>query len=134
MIGKIALLFAPTIILIIIPFLIKRVFFSRKQKLLKLVEKNKKLQKFLYFLLVENYYKIFISHLKSFHSIIHIEKWIKHTNEPYYISEAFIWNNTRQGYEYWNEANKKWISYYKHNNHFNSDDLNILKLLIDKTL
>lgn len=129
MIGKIALFIAP-IITFIIPFLVKRVFFRKKQKLLKLVENDKKLKKFIYFLLTTELYKDFIHQLHKKHKIKEIDIWIKTTSESYLISEAFKWNDTLQGYDFWYGINLLWNKQYK----YKDIEFLLVKNLIEKRL
>lgn len=89
-------------------------FLCEKRRILKLVENNKKLKNFIYFLLSTNTYSNFIYHLYKEHNIRKIDIWIKTTNESYLISEAFKWSNTMQGYDFWYETNLLWNRDFKH--------------------
>ena len=79
--------------------------FSKKKKLLRLVEKHKDLYIFVYFLIKNKTYKVYIDNLKP----CTLETMYLTYNGLFLISEAFIWDNTKQGFEYWSSLNKLWI-------------------------
>lgn len=101
-----------------------------KQKLLNLIDKNKFFLRFIYFLLITKTYKEFIKNLYKYHKIKDLETWFLYTDKRYYISEAFVWSDTEQGYEYWFIKNNKW-----NKNYIKSDISNeLVKFLIRNEL
>ena len=80
-------------------------FFSKKRKLLRIVEKHKYLYIFVYFLVKNKAYKAYTSNLNN----TTIETMYLTYNSIYLISEAFIWDDTKQGLEYWEDLNKLWV-------------------------
>ena len=81
-------------------------FFRKKRKLLRIVEKHKYLYIFVYFLIKNNAYKAYTSNLRH-HTI---ESIYLTYNGLYLISEAFIWDDTNEGFEYWSKLNNSWIN------------------------
>lgn len=91
-------------------------FFRRKFKLLNILKNNVEDLNFLYFLLKNNLYEKFISNLNKEKNIKHIYIWCKHTKNTYYISEAFNWNETNEGYDFWYKNNLLWVTRFKNLN------------------
>lgn len=89
-------------------------FFRRKQDLLNIVYSSEKNYNFIYFLLYNNIFNDFITNLEKQKNIKLLSLWIKHTSNIYYITEAFNWFETKQGYSFWYSVNKQWISIFKH--------------------
>ena len=87
--------------------------FKQKRKLLKVVNNSKKTHNFVFFLLYHNLYKEFMNNLKNDCGIKSIDIWLNHTNKTYYITEAFKWDETKQGYEYWYKYNMLWNKQFK---------------------
>lgn len=83
-----------------------------KQKLLNLIDKNKFFLRFIFFLIKTNTYKEFVKNLYNYRKIKDLETYFRYTDKRYYISEAFIWDDTKQGYEYWFIKNNKWNKEY----------------------
>lgn len=96
--------------------LYKHPFFNQKSNLLRIVDKGKKINYFIYFLIHHNCYKQFISNLYKYRKINDIELWSKYFNEKFFISEAFIWNDTKEHYDYWFNLNKLWLNSIINNN------------------
>jgi|WetSurMetagenome_2_1015567.scaffolds.fasta_scaffold33332_5 hypothetical protein len=42
-----------------------------------------------------------------------LNKWIDKTQSSYLISNAFIWQDSKQGHKYWSRLNKLWKKYVK---------------------
>ena len=73
------------------------------------------------FLKKNNVYEQFIYNLKQSFKYSYnyetLEAFIEIYNPTNYIYCAFKWHETKEGWEYWNIINTKWISYL--NNNFN---------------
>ena len=99
--------------IIILGIVLRYPIFSQKRKLLKIVNNSKKTHNFIFFLLYHNIYKEFIYNLKQDCGIESIDIWLNHTHKSYFITEAFNWNDTKQGYQYWYNYNMLWNKKFK---------------------
>ena len=84
-------------------------YFKQKSKLLSYVENDKYFYIIVYFLLKEKAYNNFIGNLKNKDLYL----WYRTYFDSYIFSEAFDWNETKQGYDYWFNLNKKWLDTYQ---------------------
>lgn len=71
-------------------------------------------QEFKNFLLENNCKKAFIDNLEKFgplqwHRCGNINEFLKKTNEYDYLEDAFLWQNTPEGDDFWNMLNEKWL-------------------------
>lgn len=85
-------------------------YFRKKSKLLSYVEKDEYFYIIVFFLIKEKAYKNFINNLKE----KDLFEWYKMYYDTYIFSEAFNWNDTKQGYQYWFDLNKKWLNTYQY--------------------
>jgi hypothetical protein len=65
-------------------------------------------KKFVKFLNDYNIYDLFIYNIKN-KSLIHLEKFCDNINKFQYIN-SFDWKDTKEGYEFWNNLNIKWLN------------------------
>lgn len=89
------------------------------------------LNKFIFFLKKNDIYDAYLYNLKK-DKITYPNNFIelyKYTNEAYYVAKGFIWYNTKEGYEYWEIINNKWLN-VKNKIEYNEE---VLKFLIKNT-
>ena len=74
------------------------------------------------FLKENNVYEQFIDNFKQsfkYYNYETLEMLIETYNPTNYINYAFDWDKTKEGWEYWNIVNIKWISYLSNNFNIN---------------
>lgn len=102
--------------------------FRKQNYLLKVIKENYiPLNKFIYFLKINNIYESYIYNLKK-DNITYPNNLLdlyKYTDEAYFVAKGFIWRNTKEGYEYWEIINNEWIS-KKNKIEYNKEVLNFL--------
>lgn len=68
--------------------------------------------KFRLFLFREKAYQKFLCNLMHHNNITkHIDEYLEHMREYMFVQGAFVWSTTKQGRQYWNDINNKWIRY-----------------------
>ena len=87
-------------------------YFRKKSKLLSYVEKDEYFYIIVFFLIKEKAYKNFINNLKE----KDLFEWYKMYYDTYIFSEAFNWNDTNEGYDFWYKNNLLWVTRFKNVN------------------
>ena len=70
-------------------------------------------KEFVDFLRIHNAYHTYISNIKyDAENGNNIQGFFRETPKACYISNAFNWSQTSQGFKYWSNISKLWITYY----------------------
>lgn len=71
-------------------------------------------EKFEQFLLDNNIFSQFCSNILIKDSML-LYEYCEKTHPQYYISRAFAWSYTKEGYDFWLKVNIKWDRIYEEN-------------------
>lgn len=100
---------ALSIFVIIVGALTLYPHFRKKHELFILIKKNYIINKFIYFLFLNDIYDLYINNLKRNKKPYNLYDLCFYTKEAYYVSQSFIWYDTKEGFDFWENINNMWI-------------------------